>query len=190
MAKKKKASTNAVVETSTLSPEDATAAKAFTRAQLLKKLRTKRKFLQTVRTVGGGAPQAQEIIQQFSQEQDEDQKALMSDMLQEMKGMKRTSAKNYVKDVTKGMTNEQLDAFRTQAGPSMQHLIPAKSSVPEVNPLTVFKPGASGAAPEAQRGFTRINAAVPSFSQASTAFTDTTVTGLPVPKRKPTVSQS
>jgi len=160
-------------------------AKEYQLSILRKKLRTKRNFLRTVRTVGGGAPQAEEIIQRHAQETDTNQRELMTSMLQEMKGMKRTSAKSYVKDVTKGMTTEQLQLFRQQAGPSMQHLIPTRSTVLEVNPATVYQPGTTDApaVEEPGRGFQRLNASVPSLKDSHQPIQES-VFDLPVPRQK------
>ena len=100
------------------------------RELLRKRLRANVSFRKTVRT--SGVSNAQEVLQRYNQEQREDEKKLMQDMIQEMKGMKRTHSKKFVNSVTNTMTDSQLQTLRQQAGPDIQHLIPTKGDAMEI----------------------------------------------------------
>jgi hypothetical protein len=154
--------------------------KEYRRAVLLKKLKSKRKFLQAVRSSAGGAPQAKEIIEKYNREADEDQKELMTNMVREMKGMPRPTAKKYVKDVTQGMSEDQLSMFREQVGPSLQHLIPTQSNAPSEAPKP--HPYDATATPRPRRGLQRLNATIPTLAQPHMVAVPDVLKGLPAPQ--------
>lgn len=157
-------------------------AKEYQRAMLLKRLRARRGFMKVSRTVGGDP---KEMMARYNAEKSEDERELMTSMMREMKGMKRPTAKNYIKDVTKNMDESQLASFREQAGSSFQHMIPSKAAIPDVSSQTIYHPLSERkdetVIVQPKRGFARLNAVVPSIKSPHMANVADVVEGLPLP---------
>lgn len=150
------------------------------RELLKKRLRANVSFRKTVRT--SGVANAQEVLQRYNQEQREDEKKLMKDMIQEMKGMKRTHSKKFVNSVTNTMTDSQLQTLRQQAGPEIQHLIPTKGDAKDVNPVSVYQPPEEPSG--MHRGLSQIAVASPqSLLKPQPEASSDWISDLPAPKR-------
>ena len=87
------------------------------RESLRARLRTKTRMMRMARR-GGTRQEVQQVLNKFN-DGDEEKAALMRDIQQDVKGMKRKQANNYLKQVVKTMNPEQSDQFLSTVKQSM-----------------------------------------------------------------------